>query len=192
LIVCLCLHERRRLKRTAERIGVLGTLHAVRMRSWDAHASRAEGDDLPPPRLRSLVGGSPDGEWLVAAGRSSATALRAAALKRGFDLDDPSTAVLDFGCGCGRASRHWQRPIHGTDIRPELVACCREHLPGDYAVNDPEPPTCYPDSFFDLVYAVSFLRTSPKSASGGGSPNSQGSSGLAVSSYSRPTVTGGS
>jgi SAM-dependent methyltransferase len=147
--------RRAKAKRVAERIGVLGTLHSVRMRWWEARASRAEGDDLPPPRLRSLVGGSPDGASFIAVGSSSAAALRAVAIEKGFDLDDPSIAVLDFGCGCGRTSRHWERPIHGTDIRRELVAWCQEHLPGEYTVNDPEPPTLYADSSFDVVYAVS-------------------------------------
>jgi 2-polyprenyl-3-methyl-5-hydroxy-6-metoxy-1,4-benzoquinol methylase len=143
------------VKRAAERIGVLGTLHSVRMRWSDMRAAGAESDDLPPPRLRSLVGGSPNGAWFVAAGRASAAALRAAAIERGFDFDDPSISILDFGCGCGRTSRHWQRPIHGTDIRNELVVWCQEHLPGNYTVNDPEPPTLYSNSAFDVVYAVS-------------------------------------
>jgi len=143
------------VKRAAERIGVLGTLHSVRMRWSDARAADAESDDLPPQRLRSLVGGSPDGAWFVEVGRASAAALRAAAIERGFDLDDPSFAILDFGCGCGRTSRHWQRPVHGTDIRLELVAWCQEHLPGSYTVNEPEPPTLYADTSFDVVYAVS-------------------------------------
>lgn len=147
--------RRAQLKRAAERIGVLGTLYSVRMRWGDLRARADECNDLPPPRLRSLVGGSPDGAWFIAAGRSCADALRAAAIEKGFDLDDPSLTVLDFGCGCGRTSRHWGRPIHGTDIRPELVAWCQEHLPGVYTVNDPEPPTRYSDSSFDVVYAVS-------------------------------------
>jgi hypothetical protein len=116
------------VKRAAERIEVLGTLHSVRTRWSDARLTGAERDDLTPPRLRSLVGGSPDAESFLAAGRSSAAALRAAALERGFDLENPSIDVLDFGCGCGRTSRHWRRPVHGPDIRPELVAWCQEHL----------------------------------------------------------------
>lgn len=32
---------------------------------------------------------------------------------------------------------------------------CQEHLPGTYTLNGPEPPTTYPDSLFDVVYAVS-------------------------------------
>jgi SAM-dependent methyltransferase len=143
------------VKRAAERIGVLGTLHSVRTRWSDGRMTGAERDDLPPPRLRFLVGGSSDAESFLAAGRSSAAALRAAALERGFDPENPSIDVLDFGCGCGRTSRHWKRPVHGTDIRPELVAWCQEHLPGVYTVNDPEPPTLYSDTSFDLVYAVS-------------------------------------
>lgn len=147
--------QRAAVKRAAERVGMLGMLHAVR-RNWsDRRAADVDDEGLPPARLRSLVGGSADAAWFVAAGEASAAALREAARERGFDLDDPEVAVLDFGCGCGRTSRHWRRPIHGTDIRAELVAWCREHLPGEYTVNDPEPPTAYPDSSFDVVYAVS-------------------------------------
>lgn len=142
------------VKRAAERIGVIDSLYTARRHLTDA-LSDAGGGDLPPPGLRSLVAGSPDAEWFVNAGRTSAAALAATAATRGFDVHDPTVDVLDFGCGCGRTSRHWQRPIHGTDIRPELVAWCANHLPGSYAVNDPEPPTRYPDSSFDVVYAVS-------------------------------------
>lgn len=147
--------QRAGLKRAAEWIGVLNTLYSIRGRWRDARATGTEDDDLPPPRLRSLVAGTPDGAWFLASGRSSAAALSAAARRRGADLDDPSVELLDFGCGCGRTSRHWKRPIHGTDVHPELVAWCQRHLPGVYAVNDPEPPTLYPAFAFDVVYAVS-------------------------------------
>lgn len=140
----------------AERVGALNVLYSARQRWRDWRAPQAEDDDdLPPPKLRSLVGGSPDKDWFLAAGSASASALRAAAGESGFDLDDPSVTVLDFGCGCGRTSRHWPRPIHGSDVQAELVEWCQQHLPGTYAVNDPEPPTDYPDSLFDVVYAVS-------------------------------------
>jgi SAM-dependent methyltransferase len=155
LIVRLSPKQRAAVKRAAERVGALEVMYGVRGRWRDARAGSDEDGNLPPPRLRSLVGGTPNAAWFVAAGRSSASALRAAALRRGFDLDDPAVTVLDFGCGCGRTSRHWRRPIHGTDIRPELVAWCQQNLPGEYTVNAPEPPTPYPDSSFDVVYAVS-------------------------------------
>jgi len=134
---------------------VLGPLYRARGRWVAARAPGGGSADIPPARLRFLVAGSPDSESFLAAGRACAAALKAAALARGFDLDDSSVDVLDFGCGCGRTSRQWQRPIHGTDIRSELVAWCQQHLSGSYAVNDPEPPTRYPDSSFDVVYAVS-------------------------------------
>lgn len=155
MIVRLSASQRAAVKRAAERVGVLDTLYDVRGRWRDVRDGGAEEQGLPPARLRSLVGGSPNGGWFLAAGSSAATTLHEAALEKGFDLDDPRVEVLDFGCGCGRTSRHWQRPISGTDIRPELVAWCQEHLPGDYTVNDPEPPTLFPDASFDVVYAVS-------------------------------------
>jgi SAM-dependent methyltransferase len=156
LIVRLSPRQRAAVKRAAERIGVLDTLYNVRRwRDARTAGTDVEGNDLPPPSLRSLVGGTPDAAQFVAAGRSSAAALYAAAIEKGFDFDDASVEILDFGCGCGRTSRHWRRPIYGTDIRPELVAWCQQHLPGVYGVNDPEPPTLYSNASFDVVYAVS-------------------------------------
>lgn len=54
--------------------------------------------------------------------------LRAAAGEMGFDLDDPSVTVFDFGCGFGRTSRHWGRPVRGSDVQAELVEWCQQHL----------------------------------------------------------------
>ncbi len=45
------------------------------------------------------------------------------------------------------------RALHGTDIDPEAIAWCQEHIP--YArctVNDADPPLPYPDAAFDLVF----------------------------------------
>lgn len=154
-MVRLSARHRAAVKRAADRGGVLGALYSLREQRWRTEREGGEQvHDLPPPRLRSLIG-SPSGAWFVAAGRLSADALSKAASARGFDLNDPSVDVLDFGCGCGRTSRHWQRPIRGTDTSPELVAWCQENLPGVYTVNDPEPPTLYPHSSLDVVYAVS-------------------------------------
>jgi SAM-dependent methyltransferase len=118
----------------------------------------AEGDsrgDLPPARLRTLVAGTSSRRLFEESGRRAAAGLAEAADEHGFDINDHAVRVLDFGCGSGRTSRHWQRPIYGIDINPRLIRWCQQNLPGDYAVTDPEPPTNYPDQAFDLVYAVS-------------------------------------
>ena len=69
--------------------------------------------------------------------------------------------VLDFGCGCGRALRHFHdHPLsfqmYGTDIDAEAIAWCRRKLPFvTFRVNDPLPPLPFAAGTFDLIYAVS-------------------------------------
>jgi SAM-dependent methyltransferase len=70
-------------------------------------------------------------------------------------------AVLDFGVGCGRVFRWWEKhargiAFHGTDINEEAIAWCRENLPfGTFSVNSFAPPTAYGEGTFDLIYAYS-------------------------------------
>ncbi len=65
--------------------------------------------------------------------------------------------LLDFGCGCGRFLRHLgpiadQVEIHGTDIDAEMIEWVRANLPyGYYEIAPHEPPTPYPEHYFDLV-----------------------------------------
>jgi SAM-dependent methyltransferase len=65
--------------------------------------------------------------------------------------------LLDFGCGPGRFIRHLEplsrtTEIHGADIDETPIAWLRENVPyGHFAVTPHEPPTQYPDGFFDLV-----------------------------------------
>jgi cyclopropane fatty-acyl-phospholipid synthase-like methyltransferase len=78
----------------------------------------------------------------------------------GVSLEDGST-VLDFGCGAGRTLR-WliqlfpEVRFHGTDTDGGAIAWCTAHLSGaEFRVNGVNPPTKYPDAFFDLAYAIS-------------------------------------
>lgn len=68
--------------------------------------------------------------------------------------------LLDFGCGCGRVTRHWHRTpgveVHGADHDEMLVDWTREHLPFVQAHhNQLNPPLPYEDESFGLVYAIS-------------------------------------
>jgi SAM-dependent methyltransferase len=83
----------------------------------------------------------------------------------GVELESLS-ALLDFGCGCGRIARHWAGldgpAIHGCDYNPELVQWCQRNLPFlDARRNDLTPPLPYADRTFDLVYAVSVFTHLP-------------------------------
>jgi SAM-dependent methyltransferase len=115
---------------------------------------------LPPARLRFRVAEDNDPREFVEVGRRSAENLKAALARYGGELK-PGSAVLDFGCGCGRTLLWLAREFpnvqwHGTDVDPKSVEWCRSNIPGaQFAVNEAYPPTDYGSGQFDLVYAIS-------------------------------------
>src|SRR5262249_23651606 len=73
-------------------------------------------------------------------------------------------SILDYGCGSGRLTRWFADAadssvrVHGTDINPDAIAWCRQHLPlATFDCNGPEPPLRYPSESFDLILGVSVL-----------------------------------
>ena len=77
-------------------------------------------------------------------------------------------AVLDWGCGCGRILRQWadlspRVLVSGCDINVSAVDWCRAHLGfAEVSANQISPPFPYPDSRFDLVYALSVFTHLPE------------------------------
>ena len=69
--------------------------------------------------------------------------------------------LLDWGCGCGRVTVHWlhgrRRPqVFGCDVDRQAIAWCRAHLRGGaFAVTPFDPPTSYPDGYFDAITGYS-------------------------------------
>jgi len=163
------------LKRTVRGLGVLRVARGTRdlarvLRAWprNARVRRAGAPDglpLPPTRLILLVSGEPDVAWFLEGGRRAAESLRAALERRGVDLDGLQS-ILDFGCGCGRVTRHWKAlagAVHGTDLNPRLVDWCRRRLTfGRFQVNRLRPPLAYDGGQFDLVYALSVFTHLPE------------------------------
>jgi SAM-dependent methyltransferase len=119
-----------------------------------AEVAFAGGLPVPPADLRVLVSG-PDADWFLDPDAAGVTKLRAVL---GEGLRD---AVLDFGCGCGRALRHFEHDgldLHGCDYNPRLVEWCQANLPfADVRLNGAEPPAPYDDDRFDVLYAISIL-----------------------------------
>lgn len=114
---------------------------------------------IPPADLRFLVAGTRDISWFLDGGDLAAQSLAAAAARTGAPLEQLE-AILDFGCGCGRVLRYWQRlrqtRVFGTDYNAKLAAWCSDNL--QFAIvgaNNLKPRLDYPDSGFDLVYALS-------------------------------------
>ena len=121
--------------------------------------SAADGLPLPPSELVVLVAGSPNVDWFLRFGQSMFEILLESLQKEGVAVEKLS-AVLDFGCGCGRILRHWrtvQGPqLYGADCNTRLIEWCRENLPfAQFSTNTPHPPLPYSDQSFDCVYAVS-------------------------------------
>jgi SAM-dependent methyltransferase len=70
--------------------------------------------------------------------------------------------ILDWGCGCGRLSRHFvscpKGSLDGIDIDGENIAWCRENLPfGCFQQSKPLPPTRFENETFDLIVGCSVL-----------------------------------
>jgi SAM-dependent methyltransferase len=129
-----------------------------------------DGLPLPPAKLRVLVSGTPDPTFFLETGRRQATFVRGMLERNGGSLD-PGSAVLDFGCGCGRLARWWaegtRASLYGCDPNRELVAWCRASLPFmNAAVSEDRPPLPYPDATFDFVYALSIFTHLPPEPEG--------------------------
>jgi len=115
---------------------------------------------LPPPRLRYKIQGVSGARAFGKGGTICRDDIEVALGRVGIRLGDLHN-VLDFGCGCGRTLIPLSRSfpdmrLFGTDIDEEAVAWCGRELKGlSVSVNGPAPPLAYPDSAFDLVYAIS-------------------------------------
>jgi SAM-dependent methyltransferase len=71
--------------------------------------------------------------------------------------------ILDWGCGCGRVSRHFMNAVPGScffgcDIDSEAIDWMERAYPSSrFDAIRPLPPTPYQNEFFDLVYGISIF-----------------------------------
>jgi SAM-dependent methyltransferase len=140
-----------------------------RYQAFEGRKTRSVGLDgmpLPPPLLRIEVVGHADPDVFELEGKEITKSMRQLLERQARPLDGMS-ALLDFGCGCGRVARHWQglqnTAVHGCDYNERLIAWCRQNLPFmDARVNELEPPLPYEDHSFDFVYALSVFTHLPE------------------------------
>jgi SAM-dependent methyltransferase len=121
---------------------------------------------IPPAYLQILVTGTAGAEGFLRHGRRDAATLRELFREAGLELEQCS-AVLDFGCGCGRILRHWPADgatvWHGCDLNPRLVEWCARNLRhAKVRVSSLEPPAPYAAQMFDAVYVISVFTHLPE------------------------------
>lgn len=166
---------RRPLKTFLTTLGLLPAVRSIRDRLRVVRAIQSnihywfrgspDGLSLPPARLILLVAGTPDVAWFLTGGRLAFESIGAALSSAGLDARGFET-VLDFGCGCGRVTRHWAgspAAIYGCDYNRKLVDWCRRNLPfARFEKNELAPPLVFAAGTFDFVYALSVFTHLPE------------------------------
>jgi SAM-dependent methyltransferase len=115
---------------------------------------------VPPTLLRvQVTGGWAERSLWLNEGAKDATLIKEMLKRNGSPIAEMS-AILDFGCGCGRVARQWVDlngpEIHGTDVSRAAVRWCRRNLGFMRTVRcRAEPPLDYDDGVFDFVYSLS-------------------------------------
>jgi SAM-dependent methyltransferase len=150
------------------RVGLLRPTYRAyeRVRALGAGDDVDPGDELPlpPAKLRMRVAGTADAGWFLESGRLAVQALRDGTGRAGVRLEDLG-AVLDFGCGCGRVTRHLAGlpgDVRGSDFDAGAIEWCRANLPfARFEHNDLAPPLGLGTDSVDLVYAFSVLTHLP-------------------------------
>ena len=98
----------------------------------------------------------------LASGKDTLDDFKTALATVGKRFDDFS-AVLDWGCGCGRVMR-WLRKdlpaakLHGSDYDKPAIAWMRENIPDVRTeTNDELPPLAFANESFDLIIGYSIF-----------------------------------
>jgi SAM-dependent methyltransferase len=128
-----------------------------------------DGLPVPPAHLIRLTSGClrqavnrPDRlyESYLERGAEGAACIRRALDRHGLRIEQ-FDRILDFGCGCGRVTRHWHdlsAEAHGCDYNPLLVEWCAAALGfGEFRLNPLGPALPYEDGEFEFLYAISLF-----------------------------------
>ncbi len=118
-----------------------------------------DGLPLPPLNIVYLTSAYYDLEKYCTGGLLGSQNIAKILKKNGFAIQSFS-AILDFGCGCGRVIRYWKpfehTKIYGVDINQKCISWCKKHLNfATFKKNDLLSPLDFDDETFDCIYAIS-------------------------------------
>ena len=126
--------------------------------------------NLPPPppkHLQIRVVGKYN-EYFIDAGMNFHPILNRLLRPAGKELKD-FQSILDFGCGCGRATRALaallpDNKLYGTDIDEEAIGWLKDNYSrlAEFSVAPHIPPTIYKDQMFDFIFGVSVFTHLPE------------------------------
>jgi SAM-dependent methyltransferase len=115
---------------------------------------------LPTPELMFLSVASRDQKRFLERGRQSFDKVMEAARAGGMNIG-PDSAILEWGCGCGRIARHFASQglnFYGIDIDADAIKWCQKNLTfGLFTTCGLLPATSFPDEHFDFIYAGSVI-----------------------------------
>jgi len=115
---------------------------------------------IPDDMLRHLVVQNLDPHLFLEHGKRGVEVIKDVLAKNSIEYRSFQT-ILDFGVGCGRIMRWWEKDagtiaFWGTDINEELIAWCRENLPfARFSLNALSPPMQFDNESIDFLYAFS-------------------------------------
>jgi len=113
---------------------------------------------IPDRFLITMVAGRIDWRYFLEAGQTALKTFQILVDDHGGNFRN-ARAVLDFGCGCGRLTRHapnmTDAEIYGVDYNGRLVEWCAENLPGHFSKNGLRPPLSFADGQFDVIWLLS-------------------------------------
>lgn len=120
---------------------------------------RQTGAPLPPDLFIIKVIGYADAPLFLESGQSIAQTIKTLLARHGI-LIESLPSMLEFGCGCGRIMRHWNRldnvQLYGTDYNTQMVGWCRKNLTfAHFTANELAPPLTFEPHKFDFIYAYS-------------------------------------
>ncbi|AHM03349.1 hypothetical protein roselon_00949 [Roseibacterium elongatum DSM 19469] len=112
-------------------------------------------------RIRRVASAQANRASFLNGGKAAYEVIQKLFQRYGCGASTSEVHVLDWGVGCGRVARHFERDrtfrLTGIDIDKDNVDWCSDNLAGDYLHVETSPPTPLPNATFDLVYACSVL-----------------------------------